>query len=366
MAERQPKLNGQITNSAVIAVTGAGASAPLGLRTTYSFRELIEHEDWFLDGRPSFYATLSSLDATDNIDVERVLDFMHECLEHYEALCRDPEFDSFFSAPGNPAEKFRERREKVLDMMVAHYANVDAVRASQIYGAFFDMLRTTYSVRTLPIFTLNYDIAVEKAVETLPKTKLVDGVDTRLHEATWNPGVFQSYRAPTGKSGRLAVVLFKLHGSVSWVQREGSQAIIRLPGVPRRTPNLRHVLQHPSAKYKELGQEPYATGYRYLARCLRTAKVVLVVGCSFRDEELITELKNGLAENPKLQICAVNRSKETIENARSRGIPIQTGLAADFGSKSCIQLVEILLRHYQKTGEPWPEQFIDQRALTFQ
>ena len=89
--------------------------------------------------------------------------------------------------------------------------------------------------RTVVIFTLNYDLAVETASRALQgrdpnhsdalPVELVDGLGDQDGEIgrRWSARAFREYRAVRGRSN---VVLVKLHGSVRWARAPPSLALL--------------------------------------------------------------------------------------------------------------------------------------------
>jgi len=83
---------------------------------------------------------------------------------------------------GEFAEWSRRLAEAIYDEVVACYGTVDSGAAADLYRGLLgvmDQFDVTDPIRTVPFFTLNYDIAVEHAVEAL-NLGLVDGFDRGL------------------------------------------------------------------------------------------------------------------------------------------------------------------------------------------
>jgi hypothetical protein len=164
-------------------------------------------------------------------------------------------------------------------------------------------------VQTLPVFTTNYDLAVEKACER-GKVKLIDGFRREYKTAPeWSSGsVYESYE-PAREGGD--VVLFKLHGSVDW-QLTPSGPIQRVEAEARDPEPMKTVLIYPSRQEAEIDEEPFAVSYAYLSACLTHTQVCLVIGFSFRDREVVDRLRVAMDVNEKLRLLILDPNADSI------------------------------------------------------
>jgi hypothetical protein len=150
--------------------------------------------------------------------------------------------------------------------------------------------------RTCPLhlFTTNYDLLVEQALErrSIP---LFDGF-VGAHEPFLDVGAMERDTIPARWSR-----LWKLHGSINWVA-EGDR-VVRRPvetgGAPR--------LVHPShLKYDESRRMPYLAMQDQLRRFFtEPAATVVTVGFSFGDAHINEVLADGLNANPGTTIFAL-------------------------------------------------------------
>lgn len=171
----------------------------------------------------------------------------------------------------------------------------------------------------LELFTVNYDLLVETALERL-RVPYFDGFIgvlagrffTELVEATpsatdaWLPAFF--------------VRLWKLHGSVNWLwDEDGRSEIVRLGG-PVETDRVAAI--YPSdVKYEESRRVPFVVLQDRLRRALHQPEtLVLITGYSFSDEHLNEMLFDAAARRERSELIAFCYSEipdDVAEKART-------------------------------------------------
>ena len=138
--------------------------------------------------------------------------------------------------------------------------------------------------RPVELFTVNYDLLLETALETV-RAPYFDGfvgtLKARFHTELVEelPGPPESDAIPVS-----FVRLWKLHGSVNWVSGDGRQ-VVRL-GHP--VPDGRPAAIYPSdAKYDESRRVPFIVLQDRLRRALHQPETMLLItGYSFGDDHL--------------------------------------------------------------------------------
>ena len=63
---------------------------------------------------------------------------------------------------------------------------------------------------------------------------------------------------------------------------------------------------------KAVPQGPYEVNYACLERCLKEAKCCVVIGFSFRDDEIRRYFTKGVAENRAIRLAIIDPDAETI------------------------------------------------------
>lgn len=179
----------------------------------------------------------------------------------------------------------------------------------------------------IPVFTTNYDNVIEVLAEKLGLTchhgffekrneRKFAWSASRLHQL---PLKNESHALPPPPGFRGELVLFKLHGSLDWY-RETSGEVVSLAYPPRD--HFEAVALYP-AETKLIFQDPYFTSFMYFDECLRSAKLLVVIGYSFTDAALRERLRSALATNPKLEVLWFIRSETELDltSQRIKSIP---------------------------------------------
>lgn len=303
-----------LTSCPIVLLTGSGVSVPLGLDTTVEFRQRVfdtqlRDMDSGAD-REFFKFMLDCLSGPGATDIEVVLARLEKNAEWCDKLASDPRFVEkvLFGSP-NLLTAFAAWNEKladrIRDQVIYHYGNVDPAKAHALYRGLLEVYEYQMGFdlpKTLPFFTLNYDTAVEEACTRLG-VRLVDGfVDGPFTGRRWSPAAFTGYEVDPA---RLNCVLVKLHGSVRLGRRPDGELVELPTGLDRDPSPNTHAVLYPSLSPKALGDEPFRTNYRVLRACFGRARLLVVIGCSLRDQELNDVIRQSMDENDDLHLLNV-------------------------------------------------------------
>jgi len=271
---------------------------------------------------------------TDVVDVEMILEHLRDMLESGDRVRRDQNLAGYLGGAESVYEHYRWTEQRLCELVVEEYGEVDAAEAEALYRPLFEGLRARFGIVTLPVFTLNYDVAVESATGRLG-VRLIDGTRHAHGRSGWSPAEFHSYAPRDG----YAVVLFKLHGSTTWAW-DSDGSLVLLPFRTGRDPGaLRHAVLYPYLEQKDLEREPFKTGYAYLKACLQRAKWLVIIGTSLRDEHLVRALQAALAANSGLAVALLDLSldgsglRKILGTSPWRITGIQGGFSAETAAK---------------------------------
>jgi hypothetical protein len=342
-----------------ILLTGAGASVPLGKDTTASFvarcRASLVGQDMGLFER--IVEGIEAKQVENVVDIEIILDHLFALRRAVETLRTDSDIRAWLATPGalfgmstgvvprNTDIEFilQERealREKLLDLVVDHYCDVDSRKAAHLYGPLFNLAH-----QEVPFFTLNYDSAIESAIgPDRLDLDLIDGFSQGA-QPTWSAENFRNFRA--SPSGKTSIVLFKLHGSTTWGRREGQ--IVRLPPNLARNPSpYEHVIMYPSQTKLGIEGEPFGTAYGYLKECLSRTGTCVVIGTSFRDQEIVSVLADSLKRSRNLRLVVVDPEASASNIARKLGCSLEqvVPVKGRFGESDVQSQIEAAIRGY--------------------
>jgi hypothetical protein len=156
----------------------------------------------------------------------------------------------------------------------------------------------------LDIFSLNYDLCIERAL-THSQRAFVNGFSA---EAGWNPQEFLLDSAP--------IRLFKLHGSLDWIEDElyGLCSIeypVHLHREDLKTEGYRPLLIFGTA-YKLSPREPFLTLAYHFARGTLVAPLLVIIGYSFGDEHINEMIRQAMKKNRRLRVVVVSPNAKVL------------------------------------------------------
>ena len=303
-------LNEHIYKQPIVIFLGAGASAPLGKMTTLQFMQSVITQGGSDINLIS--EIMSSVEPSEElgkkVDIEAVLDYLEKIIEAsvaYEKLKLLDKPDSLGKLDG-----IIKLREQIQDLVVTHYSEIDADKAFKHYAPLYE---EGFTIGRLPIFTNNYDLAIEKFYEH-PQApfRLIDGFKKeRLTIPRWSDEVYENY-VPVSSGKGSDIILFKLHGSVDWVRTPGGH-IQRTEAKQRDPGSLKTVLAYPTRTKREIHEEPFRTNYDYLLACLAHTQICFVVGFSFRDQEIVEHFREAAGLNKNLRVIIFDTNEKAVE-----------------------------------------------------
>ena len=295
--------------SPVVLFTGAGASKPLGMPT------MLEFKSTFADGlsakKKDFWHEIVESSAqsfkttSDQIDIEGVLTYIDEC---GTSLCKSSLLWAQIYGGrlgGQPTighiddfqQELRSIKDDVLDEICATYVSPESVKASECYAPLFKMLNRSSGQEMTNVFTTNYDLTFEVLAENRPDYfELVDGfVTNRSGEETFGNNYVPQYRS------KHSIVLWKLHGSTSWVGQLPDPKFSRVRPGKYIQGDERIIIIYPTKNKNEsqnLNTSPFTQAYGGLGSLhnrIEAVRVLLVIGYGFGDVEIVDVIKEGLA-----------------------------------------------------------------------
>jgi hypothetical protein len=154
------------------------------------------------------------------------------------------------------------------------------------------LLRST----TLPrakIFTLNYDLLVERALDNIG-VHYFDGfigtINRTMRTESYHYDLYFPGETTEGRVSRVDRVLhlYKLHGSINWRRRVSSAADVIISHTQPAETEYGDVMIYPSPlKVTEMNGYPYSEMFRHLSTHINQPQSVLVsVGYSFQDSHV--------------------------------------------------------------------------------
>jgi len=213
-------------------------------------------------------------------------------------------------------DKLNDCLISLIESQIYESINIDIQLKGDRSLAIFKKLYQKLSLRNkdlsrVNVFTTNNDLLSETALGYL-NINYNNGFSSGLSR-TFNPARFSYTYSRKIDSGmekyeplENMVYLFKLHGSISWIESEDNSFfnIKEIDVVPGQPADEKNVLIYPTPlkQNKSLGS-PYADLIReFQNRLLLQNGVLIVIGYSFSDEHINNAIYSALASNSSLSI----------------------------------------------------------------
>jgi hypothetical protein len=181
--------------------------------------------------------------------------------------------------------------------------NEATIPAGLPHDAFARWVRHATRKQAIEVFTTNYDILFERSLESA-RVPVFDGF-----VGAWQP-YFHSEALESEETlpGPQFVRLWKLHGSINWMEREvgSSRRVVRVSGEPDSDGTMVFPSQR---KYDESRKQPYqALMDRLSAVLARDGALLVACGYSFGDEHINARLLSVLERRPLSHVVALRYS----------------------------------------------------------
>lgn len=221
--------------------------------------------------------------------------------------------------------------------IIQHYSHVSHDQVIKLYEPLFDAIFSGIGTDhdCLPIFTTNYDPAIETFCSTkADEYHLTDGFkhEAALRDYVWDPSAFNDFALAPHKRN---IVLFKMHGSVDWIHNKNRGAIVRSQPFHQMIDSgtYKNIMIYPATN-KVANDDPYYTAYDYYGRCCERSQLCVVIGYSFRDYDALSKLRSAASYNPVLKLLVIDPQAEALcaNTLQSNGIAAEP-VVARFGSQ---------------------------------
>ena len=282
---------------------GAGASAFASQPTTVDLLELLR--DRIRRSSPDKKSALqeyaeSLVDAGEYDDVEKLYDGIQAMIDVYNNPNCKPITEKIRYYDRGEADVFtyeeitnelKELRSTIRDTLLDSFKIKPD--SHKYIGEMYDVIRSAINENrsdALQVFTTNYDQVVEtyakaRGYETINGFEPPDDL-RRVWADVWERN--------TDKS---PLYLTKLHGSINWYRDDG--AIVEIGGPARRDAD-NDILVAPTMGAKRYDGEPFSALMGRFRDVLRHADVLLVIGFSYRDDEIVRIIRERLSEGMAL------------------------------------------------------------------
>ena len=193
-------------------------------------------------------------------------------------------------------EKLEKSVRETIAIIVA--PDLESLQDDFPHRKFARWLVKTSRQNPVEIFTVNYDVLIEHALEA-ERIPIFDGF-VGSYQPFFHP---DSLRRLESAPGANWIRLWKMHGSITW-RRIGKDGRFR---IIRDKPNKTGEMIYPSfQKYDESRQQPYSAFTDRLARFLEQDDALLIIaGFSFGDEHINNLIFRALENRPRTHVYAL-------------------------------------------------------------
>lgn len=186
---------------------------------------------------------------------------------------------------------YNELGEKICDA-IGGIVNVELPQHSSAYSDLVTWIAGTARDHAIEIFTTNYDLLIEEALERV-RAPYFDGFSGG-RDPFFDPVTVSNNDLPPRWTR-----LWKLHGSLGW--RSNSKGEVIRSG----TSSSNHLIFPEHLKYEQTQKAPYAALLDRLRAFLATPDTLLIsVGFSFADAHIAARIAEGLSANPSASVFA--------------------------------------------------------------
>lgn len=306
---------GSLGDKEIVFLIGAGCSCDANIPMSKTMIEKIEQK---LDKDNSWkkYAELyhyikSSMAYGDMLtkrsgefNIEKLLVVLN-ILSEYKGILVYPFFNGFsqdlLEYAGKSFENIRDFKSLIMKELPT-WVTLSSYASAEYYKG-FEEFQSQYTF-ALRIFSLNYDLCVERA--------LGEKVETGFRpDSPWDGNNFYS----DDNSAEKPIYLYKLHGSINWVREttKGNQLFVsEQQGI---TPDI---IFGTDVKLQAI--DPYLFYLYEFRRYTLEAKIIVVIGYSFNDDHINNLLKQAIESNSSKLLLSVShlQGSDAITKERAR------------------------------------------------
>lgn len=310
----------------VLVLLGAGASVDAGIPHSAAMVQAIEkalEHDWkefkdlynyvrsaifYADGIRGTYAA----DVAYNIErLVVALDELSRREEHPIYPFVGAWNPRLLQVAGNDFQHVSAFKTKIIEKLRHEWIEISNYdRASYFQGLIRFQKELNYPLR---VFTLNYDLCVERAYQAEYKELPERGFDKQRY---WSHELLEE-SPPAEKN----LYVYKLHGSIDWFRDLGTGKLTFSDSTSKIKPDDGALIFGTSYKLQYV--DPFLFLVYQLRKLSLEARLILVIGYGFGDEHINGILKQALRGSPEKRLVAVTWfgngvSQEEVERKRER------------------------------------------------
>ena len=298
---------------------GAGTSMALGISGIYKLTEKVE-ETLKPDDKKYYLEIKESLKSHATIFPVNIEDILNQ-LRLIRQITRENEIKMYEGINGNIAKHLDVTIcDSIYKIISAEAVSID-LNVTQQLMSWINWLTRDF---TKEIFTTNYDLIFEKAMENL-QIPYFDGF-VGANEPFFLPESIEC-RSHLEFPPLSWIRLWKIHGSFGWFWRKNSvgngHKVVRLGELAKCSmeENDELVIYPSREKYELSRKQPFIAYFDRLKRYLNEGEGIFIIsGYSFSDDHINEIFFNSLQQNNRLHIVAFLFSNDDMAKIRNCGV----------------------------------------------
>ena len=305
--EVQKKLAELLRAKNIHFLFGAGTSSP----AVPTMCEMLENVEKVKDELPEAQKKLYKKISSGSGNLEKTLSVLYSFKDYLSATKEDANVEDL----DNVEKLIDIIKEEMFDRMNVKNNQDSFRKVLEIYKKFYEkMAMRNKDLARLNVFTTNCDLFNERALDEL-KIDFNNGFGGGLEKA-FNPARFRYTYSRKVDSNlekyepvERMVYLYKLHGSINWIEEEGPP-IFRITEkypVPKYSSEKKVLIYPTPLKQQQSLGTPYSDLIReFQTKLLLPHSTLLVIGYSFSDEHINSVIDQSLASNASLALVMFN------------------------------------------------------------
>ena len=328
----------------IVFLLGAGASAEAGIPTSEEMIEKIEilltqdkkwkiYFDLYNHVKSAIHYSAGlrgKFNDEVNYNIETLVNTLYE-LERNEDHPLYPfiaAWNSRFVALAKPdfsdVQKFRHL---ILEALKKWMSPVDSSQSDYYFG----LARLQQDLNfPLPIFTLNYDLCVERLNK--PDFRVETGFEGFGPQYAWDWERFED----TSSNPPPQIMLYKLHGSINWKREESTKQLLSFEQTENVESDKMEVIF--GKDFKLEAADPYLFYAYEFRRYTLMASLIVIIGYGFSDTHINKMLAQGLRDDSNRRLLVIHKLNSSKEQDKKEEIGRLLELAEDEKNQVTVRL----------------------------
>ena len=290
---------------------GAGTSCALGIPNVEQLTTGIEAKltDEYLTNFQLVKSDLETIITTRSVNIEDILNQIRGIRELTGETGKE-----YQGVSGENAKKLDKEICTIIYDIIAEKEKVAEIEKTKKFFAWLSLLNRDFSKE---IFTTNYDLIIEKSLES-SQIPYFDGFVGSYEPFFWQESIDQF--VSKNDLTQNWIRLWKIHGSLSWFWKENpttkAQQIIRVGKIENIEDEENELVIYPSKeKYDSSKKQPFIAYFDRLKNYLLSGELLFVfTGYSFSDQHINEIIFNCLRQNNRLTALVFFFKDSEVEN----------------------------------------------------